>query len=116
MSSLNSLPDGVLRLVMLSVPLKQRMTSCCLVNKRLHAAAVAATHSLTIADQTPQQVPAKHADAVIAWLPKYGHHLTKLQLAGVPQLLQQLPCPNLRELWVDAMCHIQLAHQNTTQV
>jgi hypothetical protein len=41
--SLSSLPDEVLKLVMQHVPLRDRLTICCLANRRLHAAAVAAT-------------------------------------------------------------------------
>jgi hypothetical protein len=37
MSSLAHLPDEVLKLVLKHVPLKHRLSSCCLVSRRLHA-------------------------------------------------------------------------------
>jgi hypothetical protein len=50
MSCLFSLPDEVLKQVMQHVSLKDRLASCCLVNRRLHAAAVATTEQLALHD------------------------------------------------------------------
>jgi hypothetical protein len=53
MSRLVSLPDEVLKVVMQHVPLKDRLSSCCLVNKWLQAAAVAATEQLLVFPADP---------------------------------------------------------------
>ena len=41
--SLSTLPDELIKLLMQHVTLKDRLTTCCLVNRSLHATAVAAT-------------------------------------------------------------------------
>ena len=48
MSSISSLPEEVLKLVLKHVPLQDRLGSCCLVSTRMHAAAVAATEKLQL--------------------------------------------------------------------
>ena len=96
-SRLSTLPHEVLKLIMQQVPLEERLTSCCLVSRRLHAAAVAATQQLKLG-AFPNPWSDQRAAALWAWLPQYGHHLTSLKLQYFPQLLQQLPCPNLQEL------------------
>jgi hypothetical protein len=98
MSDLVSLPDEVVKLVMQHVPSKQRLTSCCLVNKRLHAAAVAATDGLVLikagadlkggdcsmywrdVDEDEQIEVASPGRALLAlgWLSHYGQYLTSL--------------------------------------
>jgi hypothetical protein len=116
MPDLTSLPDEVLKLVMQHVPLQERLTSCCLVNRRLHTAAVAATEQLQlllsernctwqhfISIGTPER-----GQSVLAWLNHYGEHLTYLKMTSFPtQPVQQLPCPNLQQLVLDG-CSVQL--------
>jgi hypothetical protein len=119
MSEFNSLPDDVLKLVMRKVPAKDRLTCCCLVNSRLHAAAVAASDALTlglrdwfdpdIAVSTPQR-----AQAGLEWLASRGQHVTSLVFHSFPQTLQQLPCPNLLELKVQYTCSVQLGPSVTS--
>jgi hypothetical protein len=44
----------------------------------------------------------------LAWLPKYGQHLTSLHLGRCDQLLQHLPCPDLLELKLWGCMRVQL--------
>jgi hypothetical protein len=97
--SLSCLPDEVLKLVMQHVPLKDRLTSCCLVNRRLHAAAVAATDTVDLQGEDRSEL--------LAWLPQYGHHVTMLKLLMFDEAVLQLPCPNLQELKLH-FCSVQL--------
>jgi hypothetical protein len=98
--SLSGLPDDVLKIIMQHVPLRDRLTSCCLVNRRLHAAAVAAIDVMMLrGDHT--------INKAFTWLASYGHHLTKLHLVAFKAPLLQLPCPNLQELNLDH-CYVQL--------
>jgi hypothetical protein len=99
--SLSCLPDEVLKLVMQHVPLSDRLTSCCFVNMRLHAAAVAATASGTVLFE------GEGTSSLLAWLPQYGHNVMHLGLSDFSQPLQQLPCPNLQELQLKC-CIVQL--------
>jgi hypothetical protein len=115
MSNLNSLPDDVLKLIMHHVPAKDRLTSWCLVNSRLHAAAVAATDALTLGALSYQYphinvtVPSpERAQAALEWLALCGQHMTSLVFHSFPQTLQQLPCPSLLELTVQFRCSVQL--------
>jgi hypothetical protein len=127
MSRLISLPDEVLKVVLQHVPLKDRLSSCCLVNKRLQAAAVAATEQLLVfpadpawvdrllimeefKDASPDQqlsMAPEHAGSFLVWLSHYGQHITALCMLGFPQPLQQLPCPNLELLCLED-CSLQL--------
>jgi hypothetical protein len=108
MSTLTDLPEDVLKLMMQHVPLKDRMTSCCLVSRRLHAAAVAATHTLKVAGKL-QEDPSQYATSVLVWISQYGQHLTRLVLSGfLHPSLQQLLCQNLQELEVHYPCRVQL--------
>ena len=133
---LTSLPDEVLKLVMQHAPLKDRLTSCCLVNKKLHAAAVAATDQLavfladnwpvpwedkeirpssvhdwkTVSDDILRLSSPLHTHSMLPWLSLYGQHVTSLDMLGIPpwgREWQQLPCPNLLQLCVDE-CNVQL--------
>jgi hypothetical protein len=88
MSSLLSLPDEVLKLLMQHFPTKDRLTSCCLVNRRLHAAAVAATDDLHL-------LGIRHGDSSLQWLSHYGQYVTRLALDCFQKPLLQLPCPAL---------------------
>jgi hypothetical protein len=97
MSSLTSLPDEVLKLVMQYVPLKDRVASCCLVNKRLQAVAIAATEQLTLGlDRC--QVPIGDLFSFLKYLTHYGQHVTSLNMQSFSVPLLQLSCPNLLEL------------------
>jgi hypothetical protein len=116
MSGLISLPEGVLKLIMQHVPLSDRLSRCCLVNKKLHAAAVAATQQLELgaaawwppsANSVPVSAP-ELAQSALQWLGLYGQHLTRLQMQGIPQPLLQLPCPNLRQLELNMGCSVHL--------
>lgn len=105
MAPLDSLPDEVLKHIMLHVPIKQRLTSCSLVCSRLHTAALAATEELQLAqrydnDTTIRVSSPEHAQSVLTWLEQYGGHLTSLDMDEFPQPLHCLPCPNLRNLTV----------------
>jgi hypothetical protein len=100
MSSLASLPAEVLKLVMQQVPLKDRLTNCCLVNKRLHAAAVAATQEMELETEGRVQ-------SGLHWMSQYGTSVTMIKLGNCNHPVHKLPCPNLLELqlW---LCSVQL--------
>ena len=108
MSGLASLPDEVLKLVMKHVHLRDRLTSCCLVNSRLHAAAVAVTYDLDLSFGAPCSSQYRHPECCFEWLFNYGKHLTSLRLRDCSQPLQQLPCPSLLEFWLGWGCSVQL--------
>ena len=90
MSNLMSLPDEVLKLLMHHLSTYVRLNSC-LVNKRLHAAAVAATDDLHL-------LGIRHGESSLQWLSHYGQYVTRLALGCFQKPLQQLPCPALLEL------------------
>jgi hypothetical protein len=120
MSDLNSLPGDVLKLIMHHVPVVDRLTSCCLVSSRLHAAAVAATDALTLGwrDYVSPHLNVRvrthdRAHAALKWLASYGQQVTSLQFDAFPKTLQQLPCPRLLELKVDYRCSVQLGPKAT---
>jgi hypothetical protein len=94
-SSFASLPDEVLTVVMQHVPHKDRLISCCLVSKRLHAAAVAATYTLECTTSSPQ-----HTASAFRWVTSYGQNLTSITLFQLPQPLRELCCPKLVDLRV----------------
>ena len=104
--SLASLPDEVLKLVLHHVPLNDRISSCCLVNQRLHAAALAATQQVVLGHYT-ELLSNQREDCFRAWMEPYGQNLTRLQLRCFSEPLQQLACPNLLhlQLW---KCSVQL--------
>jgi hypothetical protein len=102
MVCLTDLPDEVLKLVMQHVPLMERLASCCLVSRKMHAAAVAATSQLSFGSTT---VP--RSESALKWLCHYGHHLTSLWLAACPQPLQQLHCQHLQQMEL-CTCSVQL--------
>jgi hypothetical protein len=110
MSPLSSLPDEVIKLVMQHVPLSQRLTTCCLVNKRVHAAAVAATDALDVLCVEGQekkvladQIRLKPFDSVslLLWLSTCGQHVTSIRLRGFPETVMELPCRDLQYLRLD---------------
>jgi hypothetical protein len=90
MSCLSALPDEILKLVMQHVSLKDRLASCCLVNRRLHAAAVAATEQLALYGS--------RWGTGLDWLCQYGQSVTQLHLSSSRDPARKLTCPNLREL------------------
>jgi hypothetical protein len=95
----------MLKLVMQHVPLRDRLTHCCLVNKRLHAAAVAATDQLAVFLSENDDWEQRHAhfvvwnresthklrlgssqraNSVLPWLSLYGQYVTSLSMLGIP--------------------------------
>jgi hypothetical protein len=113
MSNLNSLPDEIIEFIMHQVPMRDRLTSCCFVNSRFHAAAVAAPAALIVGQrdwfypkftvESPER-----AQETLDWLASYGQHMTRLVFHSFPQTLQQLQCPRLLELTVQYDCSVQL--------
>jgi hypothetical protein len=71
---------------MVLIPLKDRLTSCCLVSKKLHAAAVAATECLEL-----PFLPRQRAGSLPGWLSQYGKRLTRLRLGCRGFTLEQCP-------------------------
>jgi hypothetical protein len=86
-------------LIMHHVPLRDRLSSCCLVSRWVHAAAVAATQAISVGVY-PDEMPYHLTEPVVQTLSHYGQHLACLKLCNLPMVavLQQLPCPNLLEL------------------
>jgi hypothetical protein len=96
MACLSTLPDEVMKLIMQHVSLKDRLASCCLVNRRLHAAAVAATEQLALYGS--------RWGTGLDWLSLYGQHVTKLHLSGSQEQARKLTCPNLQDLELSGDC------------
>jgi hypothetical protein len=65
---LPQLPAGILQQVLSHVPLQQRLGSCSLASRSMHAAAVAATEEISLAELNSQQ---KALD-LCQWLARYG--------------------------------------------
>ena len=111
MSRLASQPADVLKLAMQHVPLRDRLTCCCLVSKKLHAGAVAATDALQFgSDRNSLKQLEWRTEAVTQWLAIYGQHLTSLIVDSPVSrwpVLQQLPCQNLLELKLSS-CSVHL--------
>jgi hypothetical protein len=92
------------------VPLKDRLTCCCLVSRRLHTAAVAAADALYLNWTSGTERMQWRIDTVGQWFSLYGQHLTSLVVdspVGRWPLLQQLPCQKLLELQL-SYCSVQL--------
>ena len=104
--SLGALPDEVLKFILHYVPLNDRLSSCCLVNHRMHAAAIAATQQVVLGSYS-ELFTQQREDSFRAWMPQYGQHLTRLELRCFSEPIQQLACPNLLHitLW---QCSVQL--------
>jgi hypothetical protein len=102
MSRLESLPAEVLKLVMQHVNLRDRLLSCCLVSQRMHAAAVAATQRMELAEPSTDSV-----QSGLHWMSQYGQHVTKFTLSNHQHPVNKLPCPSLLDLqlW---QCSVQL--------
>jgi hypothetical protein len=103
-----SLTDDILKLILQDVPLKDRVTSCCLVHNRFKAAALAVAGALDLAEFPTIRSP-ERAQSFLGWLDQYGEHLTSLKMTEFPLPLLQLPCPNLLELSLGEGCCVQLA-------
>lgn len=99
--SFASLPDEVLKLIMHHVPL----TDSCLVNRRVHAAAMAVADLQLQLDSYEVLLPVPRAKCFLDWLAKYGHHVISLRISSWG--LQQLRCPNLQALSLEH-CSVQL--------
>jgi hypothetical protein len=108
MTHVFSLTDDILKLILQDVPLKDRVTSCCLVHNRFQAAELAVAGALDLAEFPAIRSP-ERAQSFLGWLDQYGERLTSLKMAEFPQPLLQLPCPNLLELSLGAGCCVQLA-------
>ena len=108
MSRFALLPEEVLKHVMQYIPLKERLGSCCRVNKGFHAAAVAATRELDLYDWEFRDNTLDRVDSLLTWLDHYGEQLTLLEMSSFPRPLLQLPCPNLQELVLVGGCSVQL--------
>jgi hypothetical protein len=65
---LPQLPAGILQQVLSHVPLQQRLGSCSLASRAMHAAVVAATEDICMADLNNQQ----KASELCQWLARYG--------------------------------------------
>ena len=113
MSDVPALPHHVLKVILQLVPIKDRLTSCCLVSKAFHTAATAATTSLSIREWklhrllTPWNLPRQPAspDAVLGWLDRHGTGLSSLQLEFGH--LSRLPCQHLQHLQLSTF-HVQV--------
>lgn len=106
MSDLVSLPDGVLQLILKRVPLKDRLTSCCLVNRRMHAAANAVEELQVFPGAWLGKVPPVR---LLEWISSCAHHLTKLEMSAFPHQLQQSPCQHLQDLRLEFGCNVRLS-------
>ena len=102
MSCFSMIPDEFLKLVMQHVPVKDRLGSCCLVSRRMHAAAVAATAGLELRPVSPES-----AESALRWVWHYGQHLTSLMFYNSPKPLRELSSRDLRELKL-LRCSVQL--------
>lgn len=87
--SFASLPDEVLKLIMHHVPL----TDSCLVNRRVHAAAMAVADLQLQLDSYGVLLPVPRAKCFLKWLAKYGHHVISLRISSWGLVLQQLSQP-----------------------
>ena len=93
--------------MMQHVPVWDRLGSCCLVSRKLHAAAIAVTDQLQI-PYRPERLK-QLADSALAWMGQFGQQLTSVRWYHVPyQPLRTLPCPNLLQLHVGYDCYVQL--------
>jgi len=91
-------PVALLTIILQYVPLQERLGACTRVCRSFHAAAVAATKSISI---VPIKTQAR-CDDVIEWLRRHGSGVTalKAQCTGGlgPFLLARLPCPLLLDV------------------
>lgn len=112
MSSLTSLPEELLKVVMQHVPLQHRLRTCCLVSKKLQAA-VAATNDLELLLRSRPSHRKQRAEAGLGWVYHYGQQLTRLslKLRYLSEPIQQLPCQDLLELKL-LECDVQLGAAN----
>lgn len=95
-TQLMDIPAALLPSILRHVPLQERLGVCTLVCHSFHAAAVAATHSISIMSMTQEQ-----CDQLSEWLQRHGGGITALQAQGSSKRLlslASLPCPLVRDL------------------
>jgi hypothetical protein len=104
---LPQLPAGILQQVLSYVPLQQRLGSCSLVSRAMHAAAVAATEEIYLADLNSQW----KASELCRWLARYGsqalRHIRVPARWRHPMLSLALPS-GLQQLQSLALKHVEL--------
>jgi hypothetical protein len=83
------------------------LTDSCLVNRRVHAAAMAVADLQLQLDSYGVLLPVPRAKCFLDWLAKYGHHVISLRISSWGLVLQQLRCPNLQALSLEH-CSVQL--------
>jgi hypothetical protein len=88
---LPQLPAGILQQVLFHVPLRHRLGSCSLASRAMHAAAVAATEGIHLADLNSQQ----KASRLCQWLAQYGNQALKHLDVGSPAHMLQQPTKSL---------------------
>jgi len=94
-TQLLDVPVALLLIILHHVPLQERLGVCTRVCRSFHAAAVAATTSISI--RSIQE----RCDDVIHWLKRHGSGVTSLRAQythGFGPCLASLPCPQLRDL------------------
>jgi hypothetical protein len=76
---LQQLPAGILQQILSHLPLQQRLGSCSLASRAMHAAAVAATEEIYLAGFGRQQ----KASSLCHWLARYDSQaLKRVHLCG----------------------------------
>jgi hypothetical protein len=107
---LPQLPAGILQQVLSHVPLQHRMGSCSLASRSMHAAAVAATEEINVAEMNSQQ----KASELCQWLARYGsqaltHLGVEAPISVWPEPMLSLALPNgLQQLQSLALTYVEL--------
>jgi len=90
-------PAALLPSILRHVPLQERLGVCTLVGRSFHAAAVAATHSISMMSMSTQA----QCDQLSEWLQRHGGGITAIETQGYSKhllSLASLPCPLLTDL------------------
>ena len=93
----SGLPEELWKLILVHVPLPERLGTCSRVSQKLCRAAAAATEQLEV----QLQRSAQRSQGVVQWLHHNGQHVTSIQLRNFNASLTELPCLQLRKLAVD---------------
>ena len=96
MSCWSSLPEDLWKLILVHVPLPERLGPCSRVSQKLCRAAAAATDQLELR----LGHSAQRTEGIARWLFLNSHQLTSLNLRRLGAPLLELPCQQLRQLYI----------------
>ena len=93
---MSCLPDELWKLILVHIPLPERLGRCSRVSQQLSRAAAAATEQLEL----ELNYNVQRFQGLMQWVEKHGQHIKELDLNRVGGTLTELPCWQLRQLGI----------------